>query len=769
MKPKTKAAALLGSQPDKTGRERVSISNGTLANSRGGTEDVDPDFDTFKTVDVKGIQHNAFSNGGYVLHKVEIGDGKYSAWFDKDGNLLDAERIMPNGQSRKASQSVLSELTKIGQRYKSLKGTKRMKTKDLGVEGTHVPGEEAIEQEVELGSDSIGDGSEADDQVEPWGLQILRRKYIEHGDHLKDHEDMLGPLEDEAVRKFLEEEQEWHANRMAQMEKLFKSHKRYKDMDPLTHPDDAADLDSEEYETKDGEEVVVEDMEAGDPDLEAGVEDEYADQGDMDTLDDVGVGADSVDDRIEEGEEEPTAEEVIEGMETKDLDDDDELSEKSIRGFKEKPQKDSTAKVKLKGVRRKAMGDEDEIGEVGQKNPMLVGAALGALAGGALGGKALEDLDDNEKKACSKAAKFLKKAAEPDSEWGEDHRLNSFHYHKAMEELTEFEDEKNCKDFPAMDEVDDMAEVQEGGGKAFDEDEDGLETKDLAPDPANDSGFPAEDMDESTAKVSSAGTKGMEDLEEEKAMHPSRGVAKSISKFFKELSQTRDFGDDTRERAGAAAKALDELTEVMEEEKAMDEGDGDQLYEPGEMGEKGTSDGFDDVEDEDFDDGEMEKKAFRRKKLKKALENDDKSKEEEKGPRRKAMDEDEDKDKKSIKRKAVKSAVGSPEWVAEEEAEPEHKKGLKTKSAGDPYGLQYRIPGKGGTKQRDFKTAEEREKFVDKLMEKEGDDVEVSFSDPRPDQKSIAALKKAQEQESRSIQMFKKQLDQLMSGFANRN
>lgn len=47
------------------------------------------------------IQKMKFSNGGFVLHRIQ-GDfsGKVSAWFDDIGELLDAEQILPSRQCR---------------------------------------------------------------------------------------------------------------------------------------------------------------------------------------------------------------------------------------------------------------------------------------------------------------------------------------------------------------------------------------------------------------------------------------------------------------------------------------------------------------------------------------------------------------------------------------------------------------------------------------------------------------------------------------------
>ncbi len=41
------------------------------------------------------MQVNKFTDGGFVAHKVYIGESrcKFSAWFDASGNLFDCERI----------------------------------------------------------------------------------------------------------------------------------------------------------------------------------------------------------------------------------------------------------------------------------------------------------------------------------------------------------------------------------------------------------------------------------------------------------------------------------------------------------------------------------------------------------------------------------------------------------------------------------------------------------------------------------------------------
>jgi len=45
------------------------------------------------------MQVQQFSNGGYVIHRItHKGQAKISAWFDRDGNLLDIEKFDKNGR-----------------------------------------------------------------------------------------------------------------------------------------------------------------------------------------------------------------------------------------------------------------------------------------------------------------------------------------------------------------------------------------------------------------------------------------------------------------------------------------------------------------------------------------------------------------------------------------------------------------------------------------------------------------------------------------------
>lgn len=68
------------------------------------------------------MQVSRFSNGGFVIHKAKAGDSvlQYSAWYDADGNLLDAEgynrQYRPFGVNRDGP--VWESLARLGRVWK---------------------------------------------------------------------------------------------------------------------------------------------------------------------------------------------------------------------------------------------------------------------------------------------------------------------------------------------------------------------------------------------------------------------------------------------------------------------------------------------------------------------------------------------------------------------------------------------------------------------------------------------------------------------------
>ena len=68
------------------------------------------------------MQFGRFTNGGYYLHKITgYWVGRVSAWFNREGLLLDAEQILyPFGPSRpvKRDGPMWRAVAAVGQRYK---------------------------------------------------------------------------------------------------------------------------------------------------------------------------------------------------------------------------------------------------------------------------------------------------------------------------------------------------------------------------------------------------------------------------------------------------------------------------------------------------------------------------------------------------------------------------------------------------------------------------------------------------------------------------
>ena len=66
------------------------------------------------------MQKHAFANGGFVIHKIRIEPfaGRFSAWFDATGALLDAEQIDALNRSRRVTSRQWSRLASVGLAWK---------------------------------------------------------------------------------------------------------------------------------------------------------------------------------------------------------------------------------------------------------------------------------------------------------------------------------------------------------------------------------------------------------------------------------------------------------------------------------------------------------------------------------------------------------------------------------------------------------------------------------------------------------------------------
>ncbi len=252
----------------------------------------------------------------------------------------------------------------------------------------------------------------------------------------------------------------------------------------------------------------------------------------------------------------------------------------------------------------------------------------------------MKSLDDDEKATVAEASGFAKELSEANDLTNE-HRMKSFYHHKAL------------KDISFTDEIEGQDQVNEGGittksytttirqvlshswpinsaeaknllgmgawptsGKAFDDLESvALNQTAEGKEPETEIKAVEETDEEGNKKflvksvVGSPEWEAEEEMEPEhqKSLHPHRKSCAMASKFFKDMSEEQAFGDKHREKALTWHKALDNIAmseDEDEEMKALDEEDydvkdDDEIYEPGEMGEKDMDVEIEDDETED--------------------------------------------------------------------------------------------------------------------------------------------------------------------------
>lgn len=63
-------------------------------------------------------QKQTFSNGGFVLHRIPYNGGKLSAWFDADGQLIDAEYFLQSGKRYRTTEGAKQTAQRFGNIFK---------------------------------------------------------------------------------------------------------------------------------------------------------------------------------------------------------------------------------------------------------------------------------------------------------------------------------------------------------------------------------------------------------------------------------------------------------------------------------------------------------------------------------------------------------------------------------------------------------------------------------------------------------------------------
>lgn len=241
---------------------------------------------------------------------------------------------------------------------------------------------------------------------EPHGARMLRQVHSDYSMLMKDYDDLMGPLEHDGVRKHFEGLLSNKAKALDDTEKLWGKH--YKDLPPLEGMEDGEEKDLTEDEAEDIGDDLVEETADTEPEAK-----------DADSIDDAavaGAGADN--------EEEPDADEVVEGMQSKSL----AARRKAWRRKGACPEcgkEDCACGKSLNGKAKKKDLTEDEAAAVADD---LATETTDTEAEPA-GEKALEP---HELDAVGQAAGFLGEAA-AGQEWGEEQRMHSFHYHKTLE------------------------------------------------------------------------------------------------------------------------------------------------------------------------------------------------------------------------------------------------------------------------------------------------------------------------------------------------
>lgn len=160
---------------------------------------------------------------------------------------------------------------------------------------------------------------------------------------------------------------------------------------------------------------------------------------------------------------------------------------------------------------------------------------------------------------CIEGAKGFLADASNEYNWDHEHRMKSYHWHKALEETGDDAfGGMDGKSFPAMDHNDHEAHLNEPGEKSAD--------------------MPNDDnMDPMHGEFD-------DDFTDSKSLHPHHKCMMGASKFLKDMSDTFEYGDDHRHEAAQHHQNLDEMSKSFE---AMDHNDHEaNVTEPGEMGEK---------------------------------------------------------------------------------------------------------------------------------------------------------------------------------------
>lgn len=513
------------------------------------------------------------------------------------------------------------------------KGKSTMKYSKKDAEGM-IPGDQP---DVPPPAEDIAEDAVAEEALEPYGVQVMRRLHQDHSILLQEYDEMMGLLEHEGVKAHLQSILETLSAKLDETEELFDE--AYSEFDGLS----AESGDEGEKDLENVDEAV---------DDEAAAEDEGAPVGDEEAKDLEGDNDDPGDENVTEAdstpEDEPSGDDVVEGMQKSADGDADVIEEDEERpwekGMKAKHQKTLRAKYGKKGLK----DDDDEDEDKDDKS----------LKGKKKSTDDDDDEDDKEVKSIVKTKSVCAACKDKGKESctcdekslkGKKKSVCAACKEKGKTECTCDTKSLNGKkkDFDEMDVVEEDAEVtnaEKSYAKALDKFEkykvkeageylNDLTTKqdfdeldrhkayhhhrtlgELSGDakflPALIGPVAGAAIGAATSAMSGGDDKNLngkrKDLPPEDPMagdpsadlvdptmqgdiHPHRKMCKDVSDFMEKLSTTRDFGNIHRDEAKHWHRSLEPISkedEEMQPEEGEANEDAPGLPEPGEMGEK---------------------------------------------------------------------------------------------------------------------------------------------------------------------------------------
>ena len=403
------------------------------------------------------------------------------------------------------------------------------KTKDL--DGNPVPGDEAIDQPIDDGN-GVQDG--IDIPPERYSAQVGRRVHECFRILMAELDAMMGPLENDEYKSFVENILGVCEETLTEAETLHGKH--HGDLDPL---DGAMGKDMDE----------VDGMDSAEEDVENDADDAIDSDKDLDAPATDAVPADSV---SGDPDEDTTDEEVAQAMMDKALKRVPSIRLKTRKKFFNASTKSGKCMkngevhpgpCKKDSGKKKAL-TEDEVGDIKEEIDTQESDTEADPVEESTSAEGKGMLKAHELAQCKGATHFLKEVGGT-SDWDDEWRMKSYHYHKVLDEIgTSSPDGVQPVDStnggPSADNSD------ANGNKNLDGDDGDEFHKDHSGDDGTD-----------PARPEWGDQKPFNPAEEYGKSHPHRKMCKNCSGFLGKLAREKAFGDAHREEALIHHKEMD--------------------------------------------------------------------------------------------------------------------------------------------------------------------------------------------------------------------